>query len=201
MTDWTYEGGWATPGGHVDTLPQIKGHWACDVYEGDVHRLPLTDEEIRENRFFRLTHPEAPFPLHVGRVIDKPVDRFEGDNLVVTTGKGLLLDRLFAMGGTPTQVTSMGVGATATAAVVADTQLGSTPTILAFDSLPVRAGLVVTCITTFGTAVANISWNELAMFNGTVNGTSIMLNRIAPIGPFNKTSAVAIVVTVQITQS
>lgn len=125
----------------------------------------------------------------------------EGDNLVVTTGKQLLLDRLFAIGGTPTQVNSMGVGATAAAAAVTDTQLGSTPTIKAFDAGTSRAGLVVTCIATFATGDANISWNELAMFNGTVNGTSIMFNRIAPIGPFTKTSAVSIVVTVTITQA
>ena len=160
-----------------DEIVLAKGHWDFDVYEGDV----VKDDE--------------------GNILNKLVDHFEGDNLIVTTGKQLLLDRLFALGTPPGAVTAMGVGATAAAAIVGDTQLGSTPTIKVFDSLPTRSGLVVTCITTFATGDANISWNELALFNGTVNGTSIMLNRIAPIGPFNKTSAVSIVVTVTITQS
>jgi hypothetical protein len=34
-----------------------------------------------------------------------------------------------------------------------------------------------------------------------VNGTSVMLDRIAPIGPFTKTSAVSIVAVVTITQA
>lgn len=159
-----------------EEIPALIGHWNFDVYAGDVER----DE--------------------AGRVLNDLVDHFEGDNLIVTTGKSLLLDRLFAIGA-PAAVNSMGVGATSTAAAVGDTQIGSTPTIKALDSLPTRAGLVVTCVCTFLTTDANISWNELALFNGTVNGTSVMFNRIAPIGPFNKTSAVSIVVTVQITQS
>jgi hypothetical protein len=200
MTDWTYEDGWArSPAGQVDTVPPMQGHWTLDVHDGDVERRPLTPEQVRENALFAELHPDAPFPLHVGAIVSRPIDTYEGDNLVLTSGKGLLLDRLFGI--TATQVNSMGVGATATGAVVGDTQLGSTPTILAFDALPIRAALVVTCITTFGTGSANISWNELGMFNGTVNGTSTMFNHIAPIGPFAKTSAVSIVVTVTVTQS
>lgn len=171
-----------------DELVTAKGHWDFQVFEGDVQTVIGEDGSLKEVQ-----------DLH-GNIVE-PVDHFEGDNLIVTTGKQLLLDRLFAMGGTPTQVNSMGVGATAAAAVVGDTQLGSTPTIKAFDALPTRSGLVVTCITTFLTTDANISWNELGLFNGTVNGTSIMFNHIAPIGPFNKTSAVSIVVTVTVTQS
>jgi hypothetical protein len=184
----------------LDLAPPIKGHWAFDVYDGDVERAPLTPEQERDNAVYRLLDPAALSPLHVGRVVSRPIDRFEGDNLVVTTGKGHILDMLLGLA-SATKINSMGVGATATAAVIGDTQLGSTPTILAFDALPTRAALVATCITTFPTGSANISWNELAMFNGTVNGTSVMLNRIAPIGPFAKTSAVAIVVTVSLTQS
>jgi hypothetical protein len=60
---------------------------------------------------------------------------------------------------------------------------------------------VVTAIRTFATGEANINWQECAMFNGSVNGTSVMLNRIAPIGAFNKTSAVSIGLTCTLTQS
>jgi hypothetical protein len=183
----------------ADTLLPPSGRWHLAIHEGDVERRPLTRDQVRENEAFRILNPDAPFPLHIGEIVSRPIDTYEGNNVVSTNGKGLLLDRLFGI--TATAVTSMGVGATAATAVAADTQLGSTPTILAFDALPTRASLVVTCIRTFATGEANISWNEMAMFNGTVNGTSTMLNRIAPIGPFAKTSAVSIAATCQVTQS
>lgn len=170
-----------------DDLIEAKGHWDFDVYEGDVRTILNKDGKI--DRVETLDGGLA-----------KLVDHFEGDNLIVTTGKQLLLDRLFATAGMPGAISSMGVGASATAAVVGDSQLTTTPTILAFDATATRSGLVITCVRTFATGEANINWQELGLFNGTVNGTSIMLNRIAPIGPFNKTSAVSIVVTVTITQ-
>lgn len=185
----------------AELLTAPKGHWKFDVYDGDVERVPLTWDQIRENLYFERQFPDAPFPLHVGEVVNRPIDTLEGDNLVTTVGKGLLLDRLFALGTPPSQVTHCGVGASATAAAVGDTQLNTTPTLQAFDALPTRASLVVTAITTYATGTANINWQELGLFNGPTNGTSLLFNRIAPIGPFNKTSAVSIVVTVTITQS
>ena len=155
----------------LDDLVELKGRWKIEVFEGD--HGPL-------------------------------IDTIEGDNLIVTSGKGLLLDRLFAIAGFGGAVNSMGVGNSATAAAAADTQLGGAtpaPVLQALDSTPTRSGLGVTCISTFGTAVAKQNWQELALFNGVTNGTSVMFNRIAPIGPFNKTSAVSVVVTVSITQN
>lgn len=188
----------------VDTIPPIKGHWKFDVHDGDVERAPLSPDQMRENWAFLKANPKSPFPLHAGQIVSRPIDTFEGDNLVTTVGKGQLLDRLFALGAPPTQITGIGVGNSATTAVVGDTQLlGSAPVpyLQAFDSLPTRASLVVTSVTTVATANGNQNWQELGQFNGTVNGTSLLFNRIAPIGPFNKTSAVSIVVTVTITQS
>src|SRR5919109_1466228 len=98
----------------LEILPPIKGHWHLAVIEGEVERRPLTLSQIRENRRFARDHPEAPFPLHAGEIVSRPVDTWEGDNVVTTNGKGLLLDRLFAMGGPPGQVTHMGVGNSAT---------------------------------------------------------------------------------------
>lgn len=188
----------------ADTLAKPLGHWKCDVFEGEVERKPLTANQIRENHAWYQAWPLAPFPLHVGEVVSTPIDSFEGDNLVTTNGKGLLLDRLFALGTPPSQITHMGVGNSATAAVVGDTQLlGATPVpdLRAFDALPTRSGLVVTAIRTYATAEGNMNWQEIGLFNGATNGTSILFNRIAPIGAFNKTSAVSIVATVTITQS
>lgn len=197
----------------------IEGFWRLDVYDGDVERRPLTKAQKRMNakfiderrRFYDIMEREfghkleqVLLPLVAGEIVSKPIDTITGENIVTTNGKGLLLDRLFAMGSPPTQVNSMGVGNSATTAVVGDTQLlGATPspTLLAFDALPTRAGLVVTCIRTFATGEGNMNWQELGLFNGVTNGTSILFNRIAPIGAFNKTSAVSIVATVTITQS
>lgn len=202
-----------------DRIPDLKGHWKLEVYDGDVERRPLTSDQKAENRVWRelgLVYRNGTWanlskdytsdirkimPVHVGEIISRPIDIYEGDNVVTTTGKGLLLDRLFALGGPPSQLTHMGVGASATAAAASDTQLNTTPDLRAFDALPTRASLVVTAIRTYATGEANINWQEIGLFNGGTNGTSVMFNRIAPIGAFNKTSSVAITATVTITQS
>lgn len=151
---------------------ELHGHWTLDVYKGDIER----DIE--------------------GNIVNDLVNTIEGDNLVTTTGKGLLLDRLFGVAGAGAAVTQMGVGTSATAAAVGDTTLTGL-VLQAFDSTPTRTSLSVTCIATYGTAAANIVWAELGMFNA----VPTMFNRIAPIGPFTKTSAVSIVVTVVVTQA
>jgi len=188
---------------YADTLAKPKGHWKCEVFDGDVERRPLTSEQVRENGLWAKISG-SPVPLHVGAIVSRPIDVFEGDNLVTTVGKGLLLDRLFALGTPPGALTAMGVGNSATAAAIGDTQLaGATPApdLRLFDALPTRAGLVVTAVRTYATAEGNMNWQEIALFNGTTNGTSLMFNRIAPIGPFTKSTAVAISATVQISQS
>jgi hypothetical protein len=180
------------------------GHWVIAIYDGDPERAKLSWEDRWDNvqfawRWFRKYHRRAPFPMHRGRIVSRPIDVYEYDNVVTTIGKGLYLDRLYAMGSAG-QLTHHGVGATAAAAVIGDTQLGSTPNLKVFDSLPTRAGLVTTAVTNYLTTEANISWNEAAEFNGPTNGTSTMYNRVAPIGPFQKTTSVGIGLTSQITQ-
>ena len=124
-------------------------------------------------------------------------------NLVVNNGKNLALDRLFGLS-SAVAITSVGVGTDLTAAVVGQTQLNPTVSgsvlIQTADAGTSRALQVVTITSTFGTAVANFSWNELGLFNGNTNGTSTMFNRVV-IGSFNKTSAVSIVITVSVSQS
>lgn len=121
-------------------------------------------------------------------------------NLITTSGKGAYLDRLAGLGGVAA-FTSLGVGNSSTAAAVGDTALlGGSVFLQAVDATyPSRAGLVLTFRSTFGTAVANFTWNEAGIFNGTTNGSSIMFNRVI-IGPFTKSSAVSIAYTTTITQ-
>lgn len=145
-------------------MPSLRGHWKLDIYRGDE------------------------------RGAESLLRTIEGDNLITTVGKDLILDRLFGLGGAAA-MTRIGVGTSATAAAVGNTSLTS-GVFKAFDSTPTRSAETVTCVATFGTSDANITWQELGMDNGTT-----LLNRIAPIGPFTKSSAVSIVVTVTLTQS
>jgi hypothetical protein len=129
-----------------------------------------------------------------GRVTNRLVDEITGSNLIVTVGKQIIMDRLFGLSAVGA-MTRTGVGTRNTAAAVGDTALTGA-TFKAFDATPTRSSLTVTTVTTFRTLEANIVWAELGMDNGTT-----LLNRIAPIGPFTKTLAVSIVVTVQLVQS
>lgn len=124
-------------------------------------------------------------------------------NMIVNNGKNLTLDRLFNLGAA-TAITSVGVGTDSTAVAVTQTQLNPTVAgtvlIQTADAGTSRTNQVVTIQSTFGTAVANFTWNEAGLFNGNTNGTSVMFNRVI-IGPFAKTSSVSIVYVTTITQS
>ncbi len=156
-----------------DVIPDMKGHWTLKVYEGDV---------VKDD---------------YGRIVNPLVDELDGYNLVTTAGKGTILDRLYALGGIGA-VTKMGVGTSNTAAAVGDTSLTAVdygPA--AFDATPTRASLVVTSLQTWSTSQGNITWAELGEFTA----ANVILNRIAPIGPYTKTSANAILVSLALTQS
>ena len=122
-------------------------------------------------------------------------------NMIVTSGKNLTLDRLFNLSGA-VGITSVGVGDSSTAATLAQTGLIGTTNVLlqTADAGTSRTNQVVTIQSTFGTGVANFTWNEAGLFNGNTNNTSVMFNRVI-IGPFSKTTAVSIVYVTTITQS
>ena len=173
-----------------DDAPALLGHWRLDVYDGNVERRPLTRAQQRENT---LAHQSGLLlPLHAGEIVSRPIDVYEGDNLVVTVGRQLTMDRIYGLSSVAA-ISRTGVGTSATAAALGNTTLTG-GVFKVFDSTPIRSSLTVTSITTFGTSEANISWNELALDN---SGT--LLNRIAPIGPFAKTSAVSISATCAVT--
>ena len=183
---------------HVaDQSHSIRGHWRLDVYEGDIVRERLPWRKRAWNLYadlrWKLLGVMAD-RYYRGAVVNAHVQTIEGTNLVTTAGKGLIMDRLYGLSAV-SAVSRTGVGTSATAAAVVNTSLTG-GVFKAFDSTPVRSALTVTSITTFGTGDANISWNELGQDNATT-----LLNRIAPIGPFNKTTAVSIIVTHALTQS
>ncbi len=148
------------------------------------------------------------------------VDGWETANIIVDDGKSVMLGQLFGQnvsglqGGNnfayPAPMNTLGVGTDSTAAAVTQSKLnpgvaGST-SLIAIASYTMGAatggaGSATAVVSaTWGTGVANFSWNEWGIFNGTTNGTSLMFDR-STFGAFNKTSAVSIVLTVTITQS
>lgn len=170
-----------------DRVPDLVGRHQFVAYEGDV--------EYAEDSETGLLVPANPV------VYESPVYK----NLIVDTGKAAYLDRLAGINGPPAAFAHIGVGSGTDAVAVGQTRLniGGTGSALlkACDAtFPSRSGLVLTYRATFGTAEANFTWNEAGIFNGTVNGTSIMFNRVI-IGPFGKSSSVSIVYTTTITQS
>lgn len=153
------------------------GDWNLTAYEGDIEWVQDPDTGLM--------------------VIANPVVwNQKKRNLITTSGKGLVLDRVFGLGGVAA-VSHTGIGTSATAAAVGNTSLTG-PVYKAFDATPVRTSLSVLAITTFGTAEGNINIQEAALFIGA--GTT-MLNRLAPIGPFNKTTAVSLRIETTITQA
>lgn len=174
----------------TDSLPTMHGHWRLDVYDGDVERRPLTREQRRENR--RARRHGLLLPLHAGEIVSRPIDVYEGDNLVVTVGRQVTMDRIYGLSSVAA-ISRTGVGTSNTAAALANTTLTGSA-FKVFDSTPTRSSLTVTSITTFGTGEANIVWAELGLDNATT-----LLNRIAPIGPFTKTTAVSIAATCAVT--
>lgn len=186
----------------AEGLLELERLMGAAVAEGEVvgrHHFVAYDGDVRLERDRR-----------TGLLVPANDVVYETDvvpNLIVDVGKQSYLDRLGGMpiGSPIAAFSTIGVGTDSTAASSGQTQLnpsvaGSVLLQAVDGTFPSRSGLVGTWKSTFGTGVANFTWNEAAIFNGTTNGTSKMFNRVI-IGPFAKTSAVSIAYTTTITQS
>lgn len=126
-------------------------------------------------------------------------------NLMVTSGKNLYLDRLFGFGGPPGAISALGVGTDSTAVSAGQTQLNPSVSgsvfLQALDGGAARAGLVVSFQTTIPTGSGNFAIAEGTGFNGTSNGTSLMLNRLLVSPITTKTSAQTLIYACTLTQS
>jgi hypothetical protein len=156
----------------LDGIPTALGVWEFVAYEGDVER--------NEH----------------GRVLNREVARWSQTNLITTVGKGLILDRVFGLGAAAA-ITGTAVGTSATAAAVGDTTITGA-VFKVFDATPARSGLVVTATTTYGTAEANINIQEAGLLTA---AAGVLLNRLAPVLSFTKTSALSLAITTTITQA
>lgn len=126
-------------------------------------------------------------------------------NLTVTAGKDLILDRLFGFGSPPGAVNSVGVGTDSTAAAAGQTKLNPTVTgsvfLQAADGGASRTAEVASIQATIATGNGNFAIAEGGLFNGTTNGTSLMLCRIVYGSPFTKSSSVTLVASWTYTQN
>ncbi len=151
------------------------------------------------------------------------VDGFEFSNRIVDNGKSVILGQLFGQNVSglytttpftyPAPMNSLGVGVGTTASANTDFQLATStaPSIISIATYAMTAstgtGAATAVVTaTWGTGVANFVWAEFGIFNGTVNGTSIMLDHNTSgdspaFGTFNKTTAVSIQLQITISQS
>jgi hypothetical protein len=95
---------------------------------------------------------------------------------------------------------NIGIGDSATAAAVGQTDLQAASNKLrkVMDAtFPSRSGQVMTFKSTFATSDANYAWNEIALFNAASTGT--MFSRAVIASPFTKTSALSITATYSLT--
>jgi hypothetical protein len=144
----------------------------------------------------------------------------EPGNLMVTVGLNLLTALLEGGAGTPFAHADaiVGVGATSTAATVADTALGADNTANAYyqqadASNPSQSNGVITCQATFASGSANFAWNEWCFATGSggitagthlsaVATSPVMLNHKVPASSLGtKASGAAWVFVGTITES
>lgn len=132
-------------------------------------------------------------------------------NLLTTAGLARITSLITAGGGQAwdTTHTRIGVGNSATAATIADTDLGAAAGSgnrqfnTADNSTPTTSNGVITIRATFATGVGNFHWQEWCIDNGTGNGTTVtatmMNHKVTDLG--TKTSAASWVFTITITLS
>lgn len=99
-----------------------------------------------------------------------PYEVIEAENLLLTVGAGVVLDRLneVAVNGLSLTNGRMCVGDSATAAAIGQTDLQATTNKLrqVFDSAPTRSGNVAQYVSTFAAGTATFTWNEAGLANG-----------------------------------
>ncbi len=134
-----------------------------------------------------------------GREPDETIE-FEG-NLLMNAGINVLLDLLIGEAGTDFDDSNgyLGVGNSSTAAGATQTDLqGASKTRVVIDALATISGQTLTFVSTFGSAVANFSWEEVGIFNASSGGT-MLSRRVSSLG--TKASGATWVLTITLTIS
>lgn len=168
---------------------KLRGLWTIEEFEGELRFKNHWLVNLLGTRLYTRLFGQV-------KILNKKLFEVSGENLITTVGKGLILDRIFGLSSVPA-IAGLAVGTSATAAAVGNTAITG-EVYKAFEATPTRSSLTVTGSVLYGTAEANITIQEAGALTGPA-GT--LLNRIAPIGPFTKTSATSIRVTLQLTQA
>jgi hypothetical protein len=109
-----------------------------------------------------------------------PFEVIEGENLLLTVGGTLIMDRLTAVSSTALDATNarIAVGDSTTPASASQTDLQASTNKFrqVVDAAPNRSGATTQWVCTFGLAVANFAWNECGLANA-ASGANLV-NRI-----------------------
>jgi hypothetical protein len=150
--------------------------------------------------------------VHRIKLYDEKSGRLDYDtgpitNLVVSSGKNLMMNLLFNLNAPQTALGYLGIGTDTTAPTVLQTQLNPVVTgsvyLQAFDpgtTLNTSTQTVIYQIT-ISTTNGNFTIGEGATFNGPTNGTSIMFNRVLISPTVTKTSAQTAIYICSLVQS
>lgn len=99
-----------------------------------------------------------------------PYEVVEAENLLLTLGAGVVLDRLNGVSVNPLDLTNgrMCVGDSTTAAAIGQTDLQASTNKIrqVFDAAPTRSGNVAQYVSTFAAGVGTFTWNEAGLANG-----------------------------------
>lgn len=162
------------------------------VREGDHGRWRA---DVRVDKYWGDDRAAQPDPYDTVEVKDC--------NILVTNGINILLNALIVAASPLWNATNarIGVGDSATAATIADTDLNAASNKLrvVVNSIPTVATNVLTAVATFTTGQANWVWNEWGLFNAASGATSMLNHAVTNLGTKTSASAWTITVTITIT--
>jgi hypothetical protein len=124
----------------------------------------------------------------------------EGDNLLMTTGGTLIMDRLTAVSANALDAMNarMAVGDSTTPASSSQTDLQAATNKFrqVVDAAPNRSGATTQWVCTYGLAVANFPWNECGLANA-ASGANLVNRIVQNMG--TKSSSQQLVLTISAT--
>ena len=130
-----------------------------------------------------------------------PYEVVEAENLLLTAGATLVLNRLAGISATAIDATNgrmcVGDGTAAVSAGQTDLQ-GTNKFRKVFDAVPTVSGNQIQCVTTYLTSEANFAWNEAGLANS-ASGATLVNRFLQSFG--TKTSSLQWILTITVTIS
>lgn len=143
--------------------------------------------------------PITPLGLY-GPRRSTPFEVIEGDNLLLTTGGTLIMDRLTGVTSTALDATNariaVGDSSTVASAGQTDLQAATNKFRQVVDAAPSRSGATTQWVCTFGLSVANFPWNECGLANA-ASGANLVNRIVQNMG--TKSSSQQLVLTISAT--